>query len=148
MIALFLVAVLSVTTVAALERSLTIDRRDKETQLLYAGQAIQTAIMQYYLNATGYAASYPLDLNTLLQKDQRLPSQPVYLRRLYVDPMTGSTDWGTIPAPNGVGIMGVYSKSTQQPIKLAGFPPAVANANPNIAQAQTYQQWQFTYTPP
>ncbi len=141
-IALFLVAILSVATLTALERTITKDRRDKEAQLLYVGQAYRTAIMQYYLNASGPARSFPPDLNTLLQQDSRLTTKPRYLRRLYLDPMTGSTNWGTVKAEDG-GVMGVYSYSTQQPIKTAGFPAVLAN----FIGAQTYQQWQFIYLP-
>lgn len=141
MIALFLVAILSVTIVAALEKTITKDRRDKEAQLLYVGQAYQTAIMRYYQNSPGTAKSYPPDLQSLLQ-DSRTTTLQRYLRRPYFDPMTGSASWGVVPAEGG-GIMGVYSLSTQQPIKTGGFPENLAN----LTGAQTYQQWQFNYVP-
>lgn len=143
MIALFLVAILSVTTLTAMERALTKDRREKEAQLLYVGQAYRTAIMQYYLNSPGTAKAYPSDLPSLLQ-DSRSTTLQRYLRRLYFDPMTGSTDWGLVKDPVSGNIMGVYSTSTQQPIKITGFPPVLAN----FLGAQTYQQWQFIYAPP
>jgi type II secretory pathway pseudopilin PulG len=142
LIALFLVAILSVATLSALEKTITKDRRDKEAQLLYVGQAYRTAIMQYYLNSPGTAKFFPTDLSTLAQQDVRLTTRPRYLRRLYFDPMTGSSNWGTVTAPDG-GIAGVYSLATQQPIKIAGFPPELSN----FLGAQTYQQWQFIYLP-
>ena len=142
LIALFLVAILSVATLSALEKTLTKDRRDKEAQLLYFGQAYRAAIMQYYLNSPGTAKSYPPDLPSLLA-DSRTTTLQRYLRRLYFDPMTGSSNWGVVSAKDG-GIMGVYSLATGQPIKIAGFPDALSN----FIGAQTYQQWEFTYIPP
>ena len=143
MIALFLVAILSVTTVAALERTLTKDRRDKEAQLLYVGQAYQTAIMHFYQNTPGQGA-YPAQLSDLLVDNGKTTTQR-YLRRLYFDPMTGSNNWGIVPSEDGKGIIGVYSLSTQQPIKTAGFPPMLAYLG--LVPAATYQQWQFIYVP-
>ncbi len=145
LIALFLVAILSVATLVALERTITKDMRDKEAQLLYVGQAYQTAIMKYYQNSPGTAKSYPSDLASLLQ-DPRTTTLQRYLRRLYFDPMTGS-DLGLVKNADNA-IIGVYSLSTRQPIKIAGFPQALINSNPNFGQGQTYQQWQFIYTPP
>lgn len=141
LIALFLVAILSVATLSALEKTITKDRRDKEAQLLYVGQAYRTAIMQYYLNSPGTAKSFPPDLPSLLQ-DSRTTTLQRYLRRLYFDPMTGSSNWGVVPAAGG-GIAGVYSLAQGQPIKSAGFPPELSN----FLGAQTYQQWQFIYLP-
>jgi len=140
-IALFLVATLSVISLHAVERTWTNERRDKEAQLLYVGQAYRQAILTYYENSPGTAKAYPPDLQSLLQ-DSRTTTLQRPLRRLYRDPMTASLDWGTVPGPDG-GVMGVYSKSTQQPIKTNGFPDALAG----FIGATSYQQWQFTYQP-
>ena len=140
-VALFLVATLSVISLQAVERSLTKDRRDKEAQLLYVGQAYRQAILTYYENSPGTAKAYPPDLQSLLQ-DSRTTTLQRPLRRLYWDPMTASSTWGTVISPSG-GIMGVYSLSTQQPIKIAGFPVALTS----FTGATSYQQWQFTYQP-
>jgi type II secretory pathway pseudopilin PulG len=140
-VALFLVATLSVISLQAVERSLTKDRRDKEAQLLYVGQAYRQAILTYYENSPGTAKAYPPDLQSLLQ-DSRTTTLQRPLRRLYWDPMTASSTWGIVPGPSG-GIMGVYSLSTQQPIKIAGFPVALTG----FTGATSYQQWQFTYQP-
>jgi len=142
LIALFMVAILSIVTLRALENSLTRERRAKEEQLLFVGQAYQKAITTYYLNSPG-RGSYPQNLADMLDEGRTSATQKS-LRRLYFDPITGSQDWGLIPAEttNG-GIMGVYSKSSQQPIKVNGFPSALSN----FIGATSYQQWQFVYQP-
>lgn len=141
LIALFMVATLSIVTLRALENSLTKDRRDKEAELLFVGQAYQQAIMTYYQNSPGTAKKYPDNLASLLQ-DSRTTSLQRPLRRLYFDPMTASQDWGTLPAPDG-GVMGVYSLSKQKPIKVNGFPPTLSN----FIGAKSYTEWQFIYVP-
>jgi len=141
LIALFMVATLSIVTLRALENSLTKDRRAKEAELLFVGQAYQQAIMNYYQNSPGTAKAYPKNLAALLE-DKRTSTLQRPLRRLYFDPMTASQDWGIMPGPEG-GVMGVYSKSTQQPIKVNGFPPTLGN----LIGAKSYTEWQFFYTP-
>ena len=147
MIALFMVAILSIITLRALENSLTNDRRAKEAELLYDGQAYQQAIMNYYLNSPGSGNSYPPSLEALTQPDTRTTTLRQPLRRLYFDPITASQNWGTVPAPTVAGqppgIMGVYSLSTQKPIKVNGFPVALCSFN----GATSYQSWQFVYPP-
>jgi hypothetical protein len=56
------------------------------------------------------------------------------LRKIYVDPITGSTEWGLMKGPDG-GIMGVYSQSKDTPLKILG------------AGGATYADWKFIYQP-
>lgn len=142
MIALFMVAILSIVTLRALENSLTNDRRAKEAELLYDGQAFQQAIMSYYLNSPGSANSYPPSLQALTLPDTRTSTLRQPLRRLYFDPITTSQNWGTVLDANG-NVMGVYSLSIQKPIKVNGFPIALCSFN----GATSYQSWQFVYPP-
>jgi len=58
-----------------------------------------------------------------LLSDPRFPTPVRHLRRVYRDPMTGSTEWGLVKEPDG-GLSGVYSPSTDAPFKRAGFPAA------------------------
>ena len=80
---------------------------------------------------------YPQRLENLLA-DNRFPNVRRHLRRIYRDPMTGSTDWGLVRGPNG-GIVGVYSTSTAQPLKTANFPKDYAA----FAGAPSYRDWVF-----
>jgi len=116
-------------------------RREKEQELLFAGDQFKRAIESYY-NASQAAVEggggYPESLEQLL-KDERLPDIRRHLRKIYNDPLTNSRDWGLIRQENG-GITGVYSLSTDRPIKQANFPAEYAA----FENAESYQSWKFT----
>jgi len=112
--------------------------RDKEAQLLYVGSQYRRAIERYYLSGP---RQYPRTLEDLL-KDPRKPNVERYLRRIYFDPVTGSTEWGVVKAPDG-GIRGVYSQSEDKPIKTAGFDLR----NKAFEGAEKYSDWKFVYDP-
>jgi type II secretory pathway pseudopilin PulG len=118
-------------------------RRDKEAELLFVGEQYRSAIESYYLKSPGDRA-YPKKLEDLVE-DKRFPMPMRHLRRLYPDPITGSTDWGLVEMPNNGGIMGVYSKSEEKPIKQGNF--MGARQEP-FADAESYAKWAFTYSPP
>ena len=112
--------------------------RERESELLYAGNQYRLAIERYYKRG---AAKYPRALDGLL-KDPRDPGTRRYLRKLYPDPITGSAEWGLVQAPDG-GIMGVYSRSQDKPLKSAGF----TAENMAFEGAGAYSDWKFVYTP-
>jgi len=112
--------------------------RDKEVELLYAGNQYRRAIQRYFASGLN---QYPRSLEDLL-KDPRKPGTERYLRKLYVDPLTGNREWGLVKAPDG-GIMGVYSLSEDKPIKVAGF----AFENREFEGAAKYSDWKFVYNP-
>ncbi len=120
--------------------------REKEIELLFAGNAYRNAIASYYERTPGGVKTFPRSLEDLL-KDPRLPVTVRHLRRMYKDPITNSLDWGLIQAPGG-GIMGVYSKSEAHPVKMADF--YVPNVGfeelaIQLKEKMTYQNWQFAY---
>jgi type II secretory pathway pseudopilin PulG len=114
------------------------EQRERETQLLFVGDEFRMAISRYF--ASGH--QYPLSLE-LLQADDRSPVPKRYLRRLYVDPMTGNADWTLIFASDGVGIMGVASGSKLTPIKRKGF----SDADAAFEDSDCYCSWRFVYVP-
>jgi type II secretory pathway pseudopilin PulG len=116
-------------------------QRDNERELLRAGQELRLAIMQYYELTPGAIKRYPQTLEELLL-DKRHLSLQRYLRRIPVDPMTRSRDWGVVRAPDG-GIMGVFSLSNEKPIKSAGFSFPLEG----FSGAQGYSGWLFVYRP-
>jgi len=69
------------------------EQRERETQLLFVGDAIRMAISGYF----AHGHKYPQSLQDLLA-DDRTPTPMRYLRRLYFDPMTGAADWTLILA--------------------------------------------------
>lgn len=141
-IVMFLVAVLSIVSVRALEITLTREKRDKEAQLLEIGTAYLRAIEQYYNEAPGTARSYPAELSALLY-DERLTRPQRPLRKLFRDPITGSATWGVIRNPAGA-VIGVHSLSDAKPFKQKGFPIELQSFN----GAQRYSDWKFIYQPP
>lgn len=116
---LILVAVMGVSLAAAGEIWYTALKREKEQELLFVGGQFRRAIEQFYKNTPGQARRHPLSLEELL-RDPRHPGIRRYLRKIYLDPMTGSADWGLVTGPNGE-IFGVYSRSEAEPLKQAGF---------------------------
>jgi type II secretory pathway pseudopilin PulG len=110
-------------------------RRDREEQLLFAGNQYRQAIGRYW--QTG--GVYPRSLEDLVD-DRRAPVPRHFLRKLYPDPITGAADWEIIRDGDG-GIMGVASTSQQKPIKVAGFRLADAS----FATAECYCSWRFIY---
>ena len=138
---LIFVAVLGVGLAATGLLWETAQRREKERELLFVGEQFRRAIGAYYEGTPGGLKQYPRDLEVLLQ-DKRYPGIQRYLRRIYADPMTGKQEWGLVDIP-GQGIMGVYSKSEQAPIKAANF----AAQQRGFDTAKKYSDWKFVYTP-
>jgi type II secretory pathway pseudopilin PulG len=115
----------------------TVERRERETQLLFAGHQYRSAIGAYF----AHRHQYPGSLQDLLGDADSAPAQR-YLRRLYPDPVSGSPEWQLIAAPAG-GIMGVASTSNREPVKKANF--SVPDAS--FADSDCYCGWKFVYEP-
>ena len=115
-------------------------QRDKETELLFVGEQFRQAIASYY--KTGPGGQYPKKLEDLVE-DKRFPMPVRHLRRIYPDPITGSIDWGIVQTPDKAGIMGVFSRSEEKPIKQGNFSPTQ-----EFDDAENYTKWTFVYTPP
>lgn len=116
-------------------------QREREQELLFVGNQFRVAIGRYYLNQVGPQKEYPKRLEDLL-RDPRHPGSVRYLRKLYVDPITGSTDWGILKTPDG-SILGIYSKSPRKPLKAGRFSPA----NQHFERKTKYSEWKFAYLP-
>lgn len=118
-------------------------RREKEQELLFAGDQFRRAIESYYNDSKAVAGAgaglYPTSFEQLL-KDERSLAVKRHLRRIYLDPMTHSRDWGVIRQQDG-GITGVYSIAKGAPVKRANFPADYAA----FEKAENYQGWKFTH---
>jgi type II secretory pathway pseudopilin PulG len=112
--------------------------REREVALLHVGEQYRKAIERYVLAGP---RQYPRALEDLL-KDPRKPGSERYLRRLYPDPITNNDDWGLVKAPDG-GVMGVYSRSENKPIKVARFRLTQAA----FEGAEKYADWKFVFVP-
>lgn len=117
-------------------------KREKEARLLFIGHQFRHAIADYYNSSPGSIKQYPASLEDLL-KDNRYPGIRRYLRRIYPDPVTGTSEWGLVKAP-GNGIAGVYSLSEKTPIKQGNF----LEEDAGFEGRNSYREWRFVYYPP
>lgn len=130
------VAVISAILASTAEILSHAQQRARERHLLWVGDQFRRALVSYSKFPSG-VDTYPKELEDLLL-DKRRPVIHHHLRRLYFDPMTGSADWGVVRNPQQ-RIVGVFSKSTQVPIKRAGFPKHYSE----FEKASSYADWQF-----
>ena len=138
---LFLVAGLGVGMAALGTMWHSAVQREKERDLLFAGDQYSQAIESFWSVPlpVGTPRRLPKNFAELLA-DPRFPDTVRHLRRVYRDPMTGSDEWGLLKGPDG-GIAGVYSLSGGAPFKRANFPSAYAA----FAEAQSYRDWVFRF---
>jgi len=115
-------------------------RRDKESELLFIGHQFRAALDRYAKSSQGNPKRAPSRLEDLLL-DERFPEKKRHLRRIFVDPMTGQAEWGLVRNAAGQ-IVGVYSLSTQEPIKKGGF----ALVDASFEGRDSYAQWVFMAT--
>lgn len=110
----------------------TIAQREKERELLFIGQQFRTALLSY----AGSSKQYPESLEQLVL-DDRAPNIRRHLRRIYIDPLTGKSDWGLIRRDGR--IIGVYSLAVGSPLIRDGFPKELVN----FSDAASYEDWRF-----
>jgi hypothetical protein len=114
-------------------------KREKEKVLLVIGHQFRNAIRSYYeVQIAGKKNEYPSSLEDLL-KDPRFPGVKRHLRQVFVDPITGQSDWGLVKI-NG-RIVGIHSLSNLQPIKIDKFDIDDSQFQGKIK----YSDWIFIY---
>jgi len=110
---------------------------EKEKELIWRGNQFRNAIQNYYnLGAIHGNPTYPADLKDLL-KDPRTAGTRRYIRRIYVDPITGKDDW--VPILSNDRIVGVRSASDGAPLKRDNFEPA----DESFRGKTRYSEWTF-----
>ncbi len=137
---LLAIAISAIGLLAAADVWSTTRQREREQELLFVGGQYRKAIERYYLTTPGQVKALPASLEDLLE-DKRFPAPVRHLRRLYADPMTDSSEWGTVMI--GSKIAGVYSKSDKTLFKQAKF--EVANAS--FEGKSMAQEWKFVFMP-
>ncbi|ADE12051.1 type II secretion system protein [Sideroxydans lithotrophicus] len=135
LVLLLVIVVMGAVLGATAEVWHTAVQREKERELLFAGNQFRIAIGLYHLNH----AKFPSSLEDLL-KDSQYAYTRRYLRKIYRDPMTGASEWGLVRGGDG-GIIGVHSLSEMHPIKVAGF----GSAGNSFDGAVKYSEWVFAY---
>lgn len=134
---LFLVVLMGIALTALTGLWSTAAKREREAQLLFVGGQFRKAIENYRMANPNVGDGFPKGFDALLL-DPNVPVVKRYLRQIYIDPMTGTTDWGLLKTPSG-GIIGVYSRSKARPLKTANFPAGAEQ----FADATDYSGWIF-----
>lgn len=137
---LFLVFLLGLGLGKSLDVYSTIVQREKEAELVYIGMLYRQAIRQFYLSSPEHLKRYPYSLEDLL-KDPRSLTTRRYLRKLYIDPITGNGFFPVL-APEG-GIMGVRSASVMQPKRVGGG----LSEDYSSGDGRGYSGLEFNYRP-
>lgn len=112
-------------------------QRDKEAELLFVGREFREALQAYNRANPTVGDGFPMKLEDLLL-DAKAPYVRRFLRKVYVDPMTGKAEWGLVRTPAG-SIRGVYSLSALKPIRTS-LPEDVSVGS---GSAASYADWKF-----
>jgi type II secretory pathway pseudopilin PulG len=136
---LIAVALIGIGLAAVAEVWTTAAKRERERELLFVGGQFRQAIGSYFEASPGLK-QYPQRLEDLLE-DRRFPVIRRHLRKIYLDPITGKSDWGLVI--QGDKIFGVYSQSADKPLKTDNFDPL----DSSFAGSNAYSEWKFVYTP-
>jgi type II secretory pathway pseudopilin PulG len=108
------IALIGIGLSAASEVWSTIARRQRMAQLDWVGEQFVNGIGSYYESSPGLVKVFPRSLDDLIE-DRRVPFTKRHLRKVYVNPFTGSADWELVMAPDG-GVRGVR-------VLVPGFEP-------------------------
>lgn len=114
------VAILGMVGAATLKVDGLMRRAAAERELLETGAAFSEALRSYAAATPRGFPTLPPTLQDLL-KDPRFPGTRRHLRKIFVDPITGTTEWGVLYQGDKVGVLAVYSLSQARPLKVANF---------------------------
>jgi type II secretory pathway pseudopilin PulG len=133
---LIFMAILATLSATVLQTGAAMQRRLAERELLETGRRLSAALESYSLGG-GQAA--PQSMQDLL-RDPRFPKRLLrHLKRMEVDPITGSEEWGIVRGPNGKDIVGFYSLSEDKPQQTTDFPEALEA----FEGMSRYKDWVF-----
>jgi type II secretory pathway pseudopilin PulG len=136
---IILVMVIGLVGAATLKIDALMQRAAAEEELLAAGAAFSDALRSYAAATPPGQPPQPPTLRELL-RDPRSPALVRHLRKLFVDPMTGSTEWGVIYQGDKTGVIGVYSLSQAKPLKVGNFDARFVNFDNKLH----ISDWKFT----
>ncbi len=114
------VTVIGMVGAATLKIGALMQRAQAEEELLDIGAAFSAALQSYAAVTPAGQPLQPPSLRELL-KDPRTPALRRHLRKVFVDPVTGATEWGIVYLGDHVGVVAVYSLSQAQPLKIGNF---------------------------
>ena len=135
------VTIIGLVGAATLKVGALLARAEAENELLEIGAAFSDALASYAQATPPGQPQQPPSLEALL-RDPRFPNPRRHLRRIFVDPITGRAEWGLVRAAEGAPIVGVYSLSQAQPLKIANFDQRFVN----FERKQHLSDWKFVAT--
>ena len=136
---LFLLALAGAALATLGQRWSTLAQRERETELLFRAGEIRHAIESYV--AASPAGALPRSLDPLLE-DRRSDPPRHHLRRLYLDPFTGRTDWLLLRQPDG-GIQGLASRSRLPALRRDRLPVTLDHPDTPVRVGD----WRFVIEP-
>jgi type II secretory pathway pseudopilin PulG len=136
-----LVAIIGLVGAAGLKVGSLLQRAAAEQELLEIGAAFSEALRSYAEATPQGQPQQPPNLEALL-KDPRFPSVRRHLRKVFVDPLTGKAEWGVMYIGDKTGVIGVYSLSSAQPLKVANFDARFRNFD----NKKKISDWKFVAT--
>lgn len=138
---LIIIAIISAAAASSVQLGGISYRRQAEEELLFIGRQYRRAIRNYYESApSGSPATGPSSLEDLV-RDPRYPNVRRYLRKIYLDPLTGKADWVLIRSQIDKKIIGLHSRSKETPIRMNEFPDEFFH----FKGKQRYADWVFVY---
>ncbi|MBB3223169.1 type II secretion system protein [Pseudoduganella umbonata] len=137
---IILVAIIGLVAATTVRVGVTLQRAQAERDLLHIGEQFSNALKSYAAATPAGQPRQPATLKELL-KDPRFPGIRRHLRKIFVDPMTGKAEWGIIYLADNKGILGIYSLSAAQPIKISNFSARFQAFNGK----QKISEWVFTF---
>ncbi|VVD94987.1 hypothetical protein PSP20601_01823 [Pandoraea sputorum] len=136
---LILVAVLGLVGAMTIRVGALRQRAAREVQLMEIGAQFSDALRAYADATPAGQLPQPPNLAALLL-DPRFPTPHRYLRKIFADPITGSTDWGITYVTTGKGVLEVYSRSSATPLKTAHFDEQFGT----FSGTTHYYDWRFS----
>ena len=134
---LILLAIIALASATTLTLGSFLQQRANEAELLFIGSQYAAALRAFVESTPAGQKQLPLKLEDLL-RDPRYPNVKRYLRKIYIDPLTGKQAWGLVTARGG-GFIGIHSLSEAAPIKITGFDPAFLS----LSNKKKYSEWVF-----
>jgi type II secretory pathway pseudopilin PulG len=132
------VTIIGLVGAATLKVGALLQRAEAENELLEIGAEFSAALRSYALATPKGQPPQPTSLEALL-RDPRFPNPRRHLRRIFVDPITGKAEWGLLAPAEGGPILGVYSLSQAQPLKIANFDARFVN----FENKKHLSEWKF-----
>lgn len=132
---LFLIAIVAISALTVTTVGHYGGVRSEERELLRIGAEFRRALTSY--RSASEPRVYPRSLDDLVS-DQRSGAEVRHLRKIYVDPITRTREWGVVLA--GGYIVGIHSLSSRIPLKTSGFHAP----DSHFEDAESYADWIFS----